>query len=48
MPITVTPSKGNRVRVNGLELTPVAVGETELSVRAGGAEKNLPVKVVAA
>jgi hypothetical protein len=46
VPITVTPSKGNRVRVNGLELTPSQVGETELSVRAGSAEKNLPIKVV--
>jgi hypothetical protein len=46
VPITITPSKGNRVRLNGLEITPVQVGETDLSVRAGGAEKTLPVKVV--
>lgn len=46
VPITVAQTKGNRVRVSGLEITPVSVGEAELSVRAGSAHQNVPVKVV--
>ncbi len=46
VPITVAPSKGTPLKVKGLEITPAAVGETELVIRAGSAQKTFPVKVV--
>lgn len=46
VPVTVSPTKGAPLKVKGLELTPQAVGETELVVRAGSAQAKFPVKVV--
>ncbi len=46
VPITVSPSNGVPLKVKGLELTPVQVGETELSVRAGSAKTAIKTKVV--
>jgi hypothetical protein len=46
VPFTITPSKGTPLKVKGLEITPVAVGETDLVVRAGSAQTKFPVKVV--
>jgi len=46
VPITVAPTKGAPLKVKGLELTPAAVGETELVIRAGSAQAKIPVKVV--
>ncbi len=46
VPITVSPSNGKPLKVKGLEITPVEVGETELTVRAGTAQSTLKTKVV--
>jgi hypothetical protein len=46
VPIIISPSKGKPLKVKGLEITPAAVGETDLVIRAGSAETKLPVKVV--
>jgi hypothetical protein len=46
VPLTVSPTKGAPLKVKGLEITPQAVGETELVVRAGSAQTKIPVKVV--
>src|SRR5262249_32778918 len=46
VPVTVSPTKGAPLTVKGLEITPAAVGETELVIRAGSAQTKIPVKVV--
>ncbi len=46
VPITITPSKATPLKIKGVELTPVEVGETELTVRAGSAEQKFTTKIV--
>jgi hypothetical protein len=46
VPVVVTSERPNVVRVSGLTLTPLAVGEAALVARAGNAEKKLKARVV--
>jgi hypothetical protein len=46
VPISVVSTNQAPVRVKGVEVTPVAVGTTDLVVHAGGAERRFALRVV--